>query len=183
MKKVIVFFFVLIIGTIMTQAKTKTAVSIIGADTYCSAEGFVTLYLQISGNPVAYLWSTGDTTREIHVSPKETTTYSVTVTFKSSEKATAEKTISVTPLPETGNIIGPSVVIKGDTAEFSADVKEGVEYIWVVSRELTIVSGQGTAKLIVCFGDSGGTIDLIARNSCGYSEIIKRKLILLRSVP
>ncbi|MEO6758163.1 MAG: glycine-rich protein, partial [Saprospiraceae bacterium] len=49
-----------------------------------------------------YLWSTGETTASITVSPIITTTYTVTVTSVNGCSATATQTITVSPLPSAG---------------------------------------------------------------------------------
>ncbi len=70
-------------------------------DKLCAGES-ATLSTELNAS---YLWSTGETTQQITVSPLETTIYSVTVTNASWGTRNASKTITVSPGKITANVL------------------------------------------------------------------------------
>src|SRR5690554_3182881 len=81
----------------------------------------------LASGGVEYLWSTGDTTSEITVSPLTTTTYEVLVTDANGCQNTAEVTVTVHPLPlaDAGEDVAICI---GESTTLSAS--GGVEYLW-----------------------------------------------------
>ena len=113
-----------------------------------------TTTLTASGG-TSYLWSTGETSASIDISPTETTTYSVTVS-NSCSSDTDEVTVVVNPLP---------VVDLGDDIEICASEGivldagffEGASYQWSTgetTQSITINEG-GTYSVTVTFISSG----------------------------
>ncbi|MFN8337403.1 MAG: hypothetical protein U0T36_00105 [Saprospiraceae bacterium] len=75
----------------------------------------------------SYLWSNGETTTSITVSPSATTEYSVTVTDGNGCQATAVYTVTVHPLP-TANIAGDNEICLGGHTTLTAT--GGTSYLW-----------------------------------------------------
>jgi len=92
--------------------------------------------LTASGGP-NYLWSTGETTQSITVSPTVTTTYSVTV-FNDDISDTDEVTVTVNPYPTAG-AGGDRTILSGDSITLSAS--GGSEFIWS--------TGETTQEIVV----------------------------------
>jgi hypothetical protein len=81
----------------------------------------------------------------------------------------AVSTIEAPPAP--GTISGPSMVCSNANIEFSIEEVPGAEsYLWTASSGATIVSGQGTTNININWGESPGTVTVIAQNSCGNSQ-------------
>ncbi len=76
-----------------------------------------------------YLWSTGETTQSIEVSPNTTTTYSVDVT--SSQGCSSSDTVTVTVIPET-NVVADAgddqSICVGESTTLAAS--GGTDYLW-----------------------------------------------------
>jgi uncharacterized repeat protein (TIGR03803 family) len=72
------------------------AVQISGPDVICAGQSVT---LDAGPGYSTYLWSTGDTTRTIAVTPSATTAYSVSVTGQYACTGTATKTVTLNPLP------------------------------------------------------------------------------------
>lgn len=75
-----------------------------------------------------YLWSTGETTPSITVSPIETTTYTLTVT-QGSETCTDQVSVTVLPSP-TVEISSNSPLIEGATLQLNATSNPGSTFFW-----------------------------------------------------
>ncbi|WP_400078905.1 T9SS type A sorting domain-containing protein [Winogradskyella sp. R77965] len=90
-----------------------------GGDKYvCDNETYEVVLTANQGD--SYLWSTGDTTQSITVSPLSTTTYSVTVMYNGQED-TDDATVYVEPSPEVVIANGESVeILNGDFITLSA---------------------------------------------------------------
>lgn len=76
---------------------------------------------------VAYLWSTGDETASISISPLVETTYSVTVTDANGCSASASQTVSVLALPSVA-ISGDLEFCEGESSTLTAS--GGASYLW-----------------------------------------------------
>lgn len=108
--------------------------SISGDTTICRRD---TAELIASGGG-SYLWSTGDSTAMILVSPDSTTTYSVTVTNQYGCTASASHLLTVEPLPP-AMIAGGPYHCDGDSTTLTAS--GGVSYLWS--------TGATTASIVV----------------------------------
>jgi hypothetical protein len=98
-------------------------VGITGQTTICLED---TAVLTGTGG-VTYLWSTGDTTASVALSPMATSMYTVTATDANGCTGTATATVVVNPLPDAA-ITGPSRFCLGDTVQLTAS--GGVAYLW-----------------------------------------------------
>ena len=82
--------------------------------------------------------------------------------------------ITVKPLPPAaGQIVGPSYMSKGNTAQFTVPAIPGVyTYNWVLPFGAIITSGQGTNSITVEFTDTckSGFIYVYGINSCGTGD-------------
>lgn len=79
------------------------------------------------------------------------------------------------------SIFGTTAVCPGDVVSYLAAVSTGAtSYNWTIPSGTTIVSGQGTRTLNLQFNSSftGGTISVIAVNSCGSSATTTRSITL-----
>lgn len=86
----------------------------------------------------AYLWSNGQTTAAITVSPVASQTYTVTVTNQNTCSNTGSFNVVVNPLPVV-NITGDNVICRGETTTLTAT--GGTSYVWT--------TGQTTASIQV----------------------------------
>ncbi len=107
-----------------------------------------------------YLWSTGETTRQIQVS--KAGSYSVVVT-DSLGCAAAGDPVFVTVQPRPAPVIsGRTVVCRNSTIAYSVDAESEITYQWSVTGG-QIVGGQGTGTVLVQWGAAGtGTVDVTA---------------------
>lgn len=80
-----------------------------------------------STTPGSYLWSTGETTQSIVVSPNSNTTYYLTVTGLC--EGNDSVTVSVNPNPEISATLYPPIICKGDTIHLSATGAPQFEWI------------------------------------------------------
>lgn len=87
------------------------------------------------GAPTSYLWSTGETTPSITVSPSETTTYTLTVT-QGSQTCTDQVTVTVIPSP-TVELTTNSPVIAGANLQLNASSTPGTTFQWTGPNNFT----------------------------------------------
>lgn len=85
----------------------------------------------------SYIWSSGQNTAVITVTPGVQTTYIVTASNGSGCTGTAQKTVTVNPLP-TITITGPSSVCPGSNANLTA--AGGATYVWSTSDITPLIS-------------------------------------------
>ncbi len=81
-----------------------------------------------AGGGQHYLWSTGDTSKTIKVSPLQTTAYTVTVYNSGNCKDTASVTVNVIPAPKASIHTTADTLCKGNTATLTAS--GGSIYYW-----------------------------------------------------
>ncbi|WKK66824.1 T9SS type A sorting domain-containing protein [Lutimonas zeaxanthinifaciens] len=116
-----------------------------GANMTIEAGQSVTLSASGEGN---YLWSTGETTQSITVSPNSTTTYEVTVSNGNCEdKDTVRVTVNQPPTPEiTADAGEDQSICQGQSITLNAP--QGENYIWTTgdfSNSITISPKRTTA--------------------------------------
>lgn len=99
-------------------------VNLISESTICNGQ---TISLNSNSNANSFLWSNGETTNSISISPLSTETYSVTATGSNGCKTIASAKINVLPKPiaNAGNDIG---ICLGSQANLKAS--GGVSYLW-----------------------------------------------------
>jgi hypothetical protein len=104
----------------------------------------------------AYLWSTGETTQTITVSPASTATYSVTVRSNLGCSATASKSVLVDVPPSPSiNASGPTTFCSGGSVTLTAQPSGG-SYLWS--------NGQTTQSITV--NSSGSFSVAVTVNTC-----------------
>jgi gliding motility-associated-like protein len=166
-------------GALVTPMTTTTYSVVVSngtcADTaYFTVTAFVTPHPWISGpasacagDPVTltantgtyFIWSTGETTASIVVSPTVTTTYTVTA-VNGVCSGTTTQTVNVnSPSAEITGCVTPCA---GALLVYETSVTGAAIYEWGVPSGWTIVSGQGTGTITVQAGDasSDGMIKL-----------------------
>ncbi len=106
---------------------------------------------------MSYLWSTGETTQTITVSPATTTAYTVTVTDVAGCSGTSpEHLVTVNALP-TPVISGPSQVITGENVTLDAGAGYA-SYLWSTgdTTQTITVAPMVTTTYAVTVTDSNG---------------------------
>ncbi|MDA8692751.1 hypothetical protein N9L92_01725 [Saprospiraceae bacterium] len=103
----------------------------------------IELESNISGD---YLWSTGERTKNIFVTPNATTTYSVTIT---SGSCTTEDAITLNVTDSEVTITGDNILCEGGSVDLTAEGPSNAEYSW-------------------SNGDSGQSITLTATPNVSY---------------
>ena len=106
---------------------------------------------------VTYVWSTGETTATINVTPTTTTIYSVIVTDTNGCTALEESTVIVHPLPQADAGADSSLCI-GETTTLS--VSGGTTYEWstgATTQEITITPTQTTTYTVTVTDINGCT--------------------------
>ncbi|WP_227687062.1 T9SS type A sorting domain-containing protein [Spirosoma arboris] len=91
-----------------------------------------------AGSAASYLWSTGETTRSISVTPTTATTYSVTLTGANGCTAVASDSITVSQTPPTPVIVANRTLVGCTTQTASLTVSGGVNYKWSNGSTLTV---------------------------------------------
>ncbi|MGJ5640533.1 T9SS type A sorting domain-containing protein, partial [Formosa sp. S-31] len=118
--------------------------------TICAGESVT---LTASGGS-AYVWSNGETTASITVSPSETTTYTVTVS-EGDVSATDDVTVNVTALPvaDAGN---NQTIEQGESVTLTAT--GGTSYKWntgETTASITVTPNQTRTYTVEVFNDGG----------------------------
>ncbi|WP_179345057.1 Ig-like domain-containing protein [Winogradskyella ursingii] len=115
----------------------------------------------------SYLWSTGETTASIEVSPNETTTYSVTVSNSSGQEDTVSVEVVVSPTPNVIIDNGDSVnVLYGDFVTLSASGANNYEWNNGATQPNIAVSPTQTTTYEVkgyindCYEEKGVTVNV-----------------------
>ncbi|HRO08393.1 MAG TPA: SdrD B-like domain-containing protein [Saprospiraceae bacterium] len=112
--------------------------SIIGADTICTGTSTVLTAVLNGGTAVSYIWSTGETTSSITVTPAQATSYSVTIQDTNGCNGSASKTVELFPLPVI-LITGDNQVCINDSITLTAT--GAITYVWS--------TGETTASIVV----------------------------------
>jgi uncharacterized protein YjdB len=123
--------------------------------TICQGESVV---LSASGG-ITYLWSNGETTASIEVSPTVTTTYTVTAfdDLGNSDDDSVTVTVNELPIAEAGN---DQTICEGDTVTLTAS--GGNQYLWS--------TGETTASISVApTSDTAYTVE-VTTNGCSSTD-------------
>ncbi|MFM7106628.1 MAG: MopE-related protein [Flavobacteriales bacterium] len=110
--------------------------------------------------------------------PSNFNTGTISVTATNSCSATATKSLSLTKLPQPpSSITGPSSVCSGQQGvQFSTPANAAYTYTWSKPNSVTIVSGQGTANVVMNWGSSSGTVGVKSVNACGSSTSFNKSV-------
>lgn len=108
----------------------------------------------------SYLWSTGETTSSISVSPESQTTYSVTITYGSCGEDFSE-TIDVISVPS--SILQDTFIIAEGNVIFMNGPAGYDSYSWSPKTDITLFNTQGTTF----YGTSSSEYTLISTHSEG----------------
>jgi gliding motility-associated-like protein len=122
-------------------------------------------------NNTTFLWSNGQSTNQITVSPFLTTNYSVTLTANNLTSAdTITVFVSQAPIG-TPAINGTAILCEGETTNYQIQPIAGATgYTWTTPVGATIASGQGTTSISVNWsGDVSGNVSVLAFNDCGQT--------------
>jgi len=127
--------------------------------------------------PFTYSWTsrpagfTSDIANPV-VSPTVNTWYIVTASDNESNTSIDSVLVTISPAPEMpGPVIGPSELCKLSPATFSVgEVFGATSYSWTVPADATITNGQNTKMIDVQWGNTPGTVSVIAGNFCGTSN-------------
>ncbi len=112
--------------TVTVNGLSITA-SVTGTNQICVGQS-TTLQAALTGStPISYLWNTNATTSAIIVNPVVNTTYTVTITDNNGCTASANRTVTVNPLP-TINIAGTLAVCPGSSTTLTASGAS--TYVW-----------------------------------------------------
>jgi photosystem II stability/assembly factor-like uncharacterized protein len=128
--------------------------------------------LDAGGGYAGYLWSTGDTTQTITVSPSTTTLYSVQVAGApacSDLSPVANFTVTVYPLIP---VVSTQAAVGARSPNRVASVANhaGSSYLWTIGNG-TITSGQGTSQITFTAGIAGTlTLGVVETDSSGCAS-------------
>ena len=100
------------------------------------------------------------------------TWYKVTVSDNTSNSVNDSVLVTIIGVPETpGTITGPTGICKDSLATYSvSEVIGATSYSWMVPADAIITTGQNTPVISVQWGDTSGTVSVIAGNFCGNSN-------------
>lgn len=143
----------------VTEPPTPS-ITVVGSTSFCTGDSVM---LDAGEGYTSYLWSNGEITRRIAVHDADK--YFVLVTSGSGCSGISPEVrteISPSPAPR---IAGPSVVCDGLRVMYSTPQVKGHQYAWE-PKGGTIISGQGTAMVLVEWNDTG-TLDLVQKSESG----------------
>lgn len=155
--------------TVVTDAPIQ---SISGDTVVCS--GGTATYTIGAVDGVHYVWtipfdativaSQGDTSITVHFG-NSSTGISVVATSPCTIQDTS---LAVTVLQDVSfsGINGPGIVCSGDTATYSIAFADFYTYSWTVPGDAVIISTQGDTSITVVFGNTSGTISVLAQGFC-----------------
>jgi hypothetical protein len=122
----------------------------------------------LGSNTNIYLWSTGDTSPSIVVSPTVNTTYSLLVTNSYSCQINLTLPITVKSRPQFTAQASNSVICIGETATLSASGTSLVSYAWVSNN----VSINGQQAYVAPFTNTTYSITVTDVNGCSNTNTI-----------
>jgi PKD repeat protein len=115
--------------------------------------------------PYSFLWSTGETTQTINVSPAATTTYDVTVTDANGCTASSGETVDVLPTPWIDSVNTCFGCRAGGTGLTITGVDFGNNPSVTIGGIPVNVTVDGTGTVITCTTPGGnGIVDIVVTN-------------------
>ena len=173
------------INPVQVDISSAPVVSV-NSPTICFGDSATLTANILSGTgPYSYLWSTGDTTQSITVSPDTTTQYTVVVTgINGCPSSPITSTVTVIPLPVCF-ISGPdSICPLGIGQFFGPDSLNS--YTWTIYGAGTIL-GDTSLQMVEVQGngacDSSFTLNLIVTNAGGCSSSCSMTVNLVDTIP
>uniref|UniRef100_UPI003D6B69F5 GEVED domain-containing protein n=1 Tax=Lewinella sp. TaxID=2004506 RepID=UPI003D6B69F5 len=138
--------------------------------TICQGESTTLTANVVEGTGVSYLWSTGETTASITVTPTQTTDYGVTITVGNGCTDSDEVTVTVNPNPAVA-VTGTDATCGENNGTATATASEGTApYTYMWSNDATTASinnlAAGTYSVTImdangCTAEGSVTIDNI----------------------
>jgi len=151
-------------------------------ETICLGDtAVITVTVQSGTGPYTYLWSTGDTTQSIVVSPDTSTQYTVVVTgINGCPSDPDTSTVTVLPLPECF-ISGPDTICPYGTIQFyGPDTLSS--YAWTIYGPASII-GDSSGQMVEVQGfgtcDTSFILGLTVTASNGCSSICSKTIYLV----
>ena len=129
---------------VVVNVETEQVVADAGADVDICESDSVTL---TASGGTEYLWSTGETTQSITVSPSSTTTYTVIVSNESSSD-TDNVTVDVNPVPEV-SVSNDATILQGNYITLSASGANNYEWSNGATQPNIAVSPSVTTTYVV----------------------------------
>ena len=142
---------------------TVASISVNGTTNLCQGSSAVLNASKAS----SYLWSNSATTRSITVSTAGN--YSVQIVDSNAcHKTSSATTVKVFQLIAKSNPINglTAACPNGGADYFLTPVANATAYTWTVPVGSTINSGQGNYKIHLTFGNTSGTVCVVASNGC-----------------
>ncbi len=143
----------------------------------CENDGYEVILTANTGD--TYLWSTGQTTQSIAVSPLSTTTYTVTITY-GSQQDTDNVTVFVDPNPNVVIVNGESVdIMSGDFVTLSAAGANTYQWNNGATQPNIAVSPSETTTYEVrgyigdCFDEKQVTVNVIPEVEADAGEDVE----------
>jgi hypothetical protein len=157
--------------TICTNVVPATLTSVTDATSGCG----ITYQWQYSTTSATGPWTnTGGNTKTLSFSPPGATQtiYYIRNATDNCGRTASSNVVSITIQPKPSNagaLTGPVSVCSGQAgvAYSIAAVANATSYTWTVPSGAIITSGAGTNAIVVTFGSTSGTVQVIPVNTCG----------------
>ncbi|MEN8225351.1 MAG: hypothetical protein ABFS05_08325, partial [Bacteroidota bacterium] len=172
------------ISPVQVDISSAPVVSV-NSETICFGDSATLTATILSGTgPYTYLWSTGDTTSSIMVSPDTTTQYTVVVTGANGCPSNPEtSTVTVIPLPVCF-ISGPDTICPLGIGQFNGPDSLS-SYTWTITGDGTIL-GDTSAQMIEVQGngscDTSFTLTLFVTGAGGCSSTCSMTVYMVDTV-
>ncbi|MFH1320281.1 MAG: CUB domain-containing protein [Bacteroidota bacterium] len=148
--------------TVSVIVNPNPVATITGNTTICEGESTTLL----ANGGTTYMWSTGETTSMITVSPTSTTPYSVTVTDVNGCTDSEMSTVTVDPLPQAAFNYSSS----GATINFNNLSTDATSYQWFFGDGSSDITNNPEHTYA---NDGNYTVMLVAFNACGTDTFIQ----------
>ncbi|MFD2513158.1 ice-binding family protein [Pontibacter locisalis] len=163
--------------TVVTKPETPT---ISGKASVCANSTTNSYTVEGAGEGVDYEWTADGDVQIVSGQDGKTVVVNVganggTLTVKTSNSCFTSDAASITistnqPPVSPASIAGSTELCSGSEATYTVPAVNGATgYTWTVPAGWTIVSGQGTASIVVRAGATSGDVSVVAENECGAS--------------
>jgi len=172
--------------------------SIDGEDKLCPNQDVVlTANPQGGSGPYQYLWSNGETSNSISVSPNSTQTYSVTVTESCMQKTSAASyTVNVIPytpmtLTPSPDILEPcryknntlSVAYSGGAPNYSIEWHDSTDYVFSNDSVISVAPGESTTYSVSVTDACGFKVDTVIHYTITTPPLVVDTISTIRICP